>query len=64
MADFYCRKPRVRATTGAAAGITSWSSAEGNERKREGDAEEVMITLYVSWSIKANIECIDTIAKH
>lgn len=46
VADFDCRKPGVRATTGAAARITSWSGAEGNERKRERDAKEVMIMLY------------------
>ena len=46
VADFYCRKPGVRATTGAAARIASWSGAEGNERKRERNAEEVMIMLY------------------
>ena len=47
LADFYGRKPGVRATTGAAAGITSWSGAEGNERKRERDAEKVII-MFVS----------------
>ena len=46
VADFYYRKSGVRATTGAAARIASWSGAEGNERKRERDAEEVMIMLY------------------
>ena len=46
VADFYCRKPGVRATTGAAARIASWSGAEGNERKRERDAKEMMIMLY------------------
>ena len=46
VADFYCRKPGVRATTGAAARIASWSGAEGNERKRERDAEEVLIMLH------------------
>lgn len=47
LADFHCRKPGVRATTGAAAGITSWSGAESNERERERDAEEVMV-MFVS----------------
>ena len=46
VADSYCRKSGVRATTGAAARIASWSGAEGNERERERDAEEVMIMLY------------------
>ena len=45
VADFYCRKPGVRAATGAAARIASWSSAEGNERKRERDAQEIMMML-------------------
>ena len=63
VADFYCRKPGVRATTGAAARIASWSGAEGNERKRERDAEEVTIVLYHARS-KVKIECTDTITKH
>lgn len=46
VADFYCRKPGVRATRGAAARIASWSGAKGTEGERERDAEEVMIMLY------------------
>ena len=61
MLTFYRRKPRVRATAGAAAGTASWSGAEGDERTRTRNAEKVMIMLYHAWSIKANIECTDTI---
>ena len=46
IAYFYCRKPGVGAARGATARVASWSGAEGIERKRERDAEEVMIMLY------------------
>ena len=46
IADFCCRKPGVRAARGATARVASWSGAEGIERKRERDAEKVMIMLY------------------
>ena len=63
VADFYCRKPGVRAARGATARVASWSGAEGIERKREKDAEEVMIMLYHG-QIKRKIECTDTITRH